>query len=202
MDLSLEYYPTPDGFSHYLAWEMDQHDVIVTGDAYEPMVGDGAIVRAFPELQWRTNDLDPRWPATTHLDATRLEAWEPCDWVITNPANTCAFAAVDLALRFARVGVIMHLRASVHEVLRTGSRRTWFRDHRPTGILWLPRFAYQRSKSTGKWTTDSVCACWVIWLNNYPGQFIDYAPEWVIDELDAETPNYRRRMDAAMESPQ
>lgn len=39
-------------------------------------------------------------------------------------------------------------------------------EHTPTGILWLPRFAYQRSKKTGKWTTDSVCACWVVWLKD------------------------------------
>ncbi len=73
------------------------------------------------------------------------------------------------------------------------------REHTPTGILWLPRFAYQRSKTTGKWTTDSVCACWVIWLKdpNAP-QFIRYAPESVIDELDAETPAYRARMDRLM----
>ncbi len=63
----------------------------------------------------------------------------------------------------------------------------------------LPRFAYQRSKTTGQWTTDSVCACWVIWMTD-PGapQFIRYAPEWVIDQLDAETPAYRARMDALM----
>jgi hypothetical protein len=93
----------------------------------------------------------------------------------------------------------MHLRASIHEVLKTGVRRTWMAEHQPAGILWLPRFAYQRSKTTGKWTTDSVCACWVVWLKdpNTP-QFIRYAPERVIDELDAETPAYRSRMDRLM----
>ena len=97
------------------------------------------------------------------------------------------------------MGVAMHLRASIHEVLKTGTRRTWMDRRTPTGILWLPRFAYQRSKTTGKWTTDSVCACWVIWLKDpLAPQFIRYAPEWVIDDLNAETPEYRRRMDAIM----
>jgi hypothetical protein len=75
-------------------------------------------------------------------------------------------------------------------------------DHQPTGILWLPRFAYQRSPTTGEWTTDSVCACWVVWLHPTLGgpvdQFIRYAPTWVIDALKAYEPDHRRRMDALL----
>jgi hypothetical protein len=145
---------------------------------------------------WLTNDIDTRWAADRHQDARELLYHEHVDWVVSNPPFTPALKIIERALELSRVGVAMHLRASIHEVLKTGTRRTWMRERRPHGILWLPRFAYQRSKTTGKWTTDSVCACWVIWLKdlNAP-QFIDYAPEWVIDALDRETPAYRKRMD-------
>jgi hypothetical protein len=74
-------------------------------------------------------------------------------------------------------------------------------EHLPTGILWLPRFAYQRSKTTGKWTTDNVCACWVVWVHDpdpEAPQFIGYAPEHVADDLDKETPAFRKRADSLM----
>jgi hypothetical protein len=93
----------------------------------------------------------------------------------------------------------MHLRASIHEVLKRGPQRTWMAEHRPTGLLWLPRFGYQRSRTTGKWATDSVCACWCVWLKDPAApQFIHYAPEWVLDALKRETPAYRARMDELM----
>ncbi len=202
--MEFEFYETPRAFTHWLFDEISIH-----GRIFEPCVGNGAIVEAarhhpIPDArapQWFANDLDPRWPADVHKDARDRTLWEAheFDWTVSNPPFTPALEIIDRAIEFSRVGVAMHLRASIHEVLKTGVRRTWMREHTPTGILWLPRFAYQRSKTTGKWTTDSVCACWVIWLKdpNAP-QFIRYAPESVIDELDAETPAYRARMDRLM----
>ncbi len=194
-----EFYETPRAFSHWLFAEFD-----VCGRVFEPCVGNRAILDArWPpnRVNWFTNDLDPRWPADVHKDARDRTLWEAheFDWTVSNPPFTPAIEIIDRAIEFSKVGVAMHLRASIHEVLKTGVRRTWMREHTPTGILWLPRFAYQRSKTTGKWTTDSVCACWVIWLKdpNAP-QFIRYAPESVIDELDRETPHYRERMDTLM----
>ena len=196
-DLGLEFYETPAAFTKYLFSE-----VPIRGRAFECCVGDGAILRAAPaDTLWFTNDLDARWPADVHKDARDLTLWKAheFDWTVSNPAFTPAIEIITRALEHSRIGVAMHLRASIHEVLKTGIRRTWMARNTPTGILWLPRFAYQRSKTTGKWTTDSVCACWVIWLADKTApQFIRYAPEWVIDQLDAETPEYRRRMDALM----
>lgn len=207
MPHDFEFYETPDAFSAYLFREMVNHWPI-QGRLFEPCVGSGAIVRAHQALTngretWATNDLDLRWPADSHVDARAIRGpWresEPIDWTISNPPFTPALEIIERALEYSRIGVAMHLRASIHEVLKTGERRTWMSRHTPTGILWLPRFAYQRSKTTGKWTTDSVCACWVIWLKDPAArQFIRYAPEWVIDALDAETPAYRKRMDAIM----
>lgn len=195
---SFEFFQTPTAFTKYLCAE-----VSISGQCFAPCVGSGAIIKAFsaqgPRCDWRTNDLDPRWSAETHLDATEADAWpDDIDWTVDNPPFTPALEIIEHAIARSRVGVAMHLRASIHEVLKTGKRRTWMREHTPTGMLWLPRFAYQRSKTTGKWTTDSVCACWVIWMKDRSDQFIRYAPEWVLDALDRETPGYRASMDRIM----
>ncbi len=205
-----EFYETPQAFGSYLFRTVD-----IRGRLFEPCVGAGAIIRAHGDpTVWRTNDLDPRHPADTHLDAEQPACWAaagPIDWTVTNPHFSGWMKVLQLALEHSRVGVALHLRASVHEVLRTtaqrkkdgtprkrsADRRTFMRRHTPTGILWLPRFGYQRSITTGKWSTDSVCACWVVWVKDPArAQFIDYAPEWVLEALDAETPEYRACMDA------
>lgn len=202
----LEFYETPAPFVRYLFSEVPIH-----GRVFECCAGDGAIVDAqragrsaqdADDCSWITNDIDPRWTSGMNGDATKIETWDavgPVDWTVSNPPFTPAIEIITLALEHSRVGVAMHLRASIHEMLKTGVRRTWMARHTPTGILWLPRFAYQRSKTTGKWTTDSVCACWVIWLRDQAApQFIRYAPEWVVNQLDDETPAYRKRMDVVM----
>lgn len=203
-----EFYETPAAFTR---WLFDRVDI--QGNVFEPCAGSGAIVDCRPLLtgpngrnqrRWLTNDLDARWPATWHEDAVARTVWESAekyglDWTVTNPPFSPAIDILARALCFSRVGVAMHLRASIHEVLKTGVRRTWMATHKPSGILWLPRFAYQRSKTTGLWTTDSVCACWVVWLRDPTApQFIDYAPEWVIDELKRDEPAYRASMDRLM----
>jgi hypothetical protein len=206
--MDFEFYETPQTFTRYLFREMRKIEPIC-GTVCEPCVGSGAIPRAAATLhdelgriwtpdQWVTNDLDPRWSAGAHEDARRWMPSGHVDWSVGNPPFTPAVEIINQTLEYSRVGVAMHLRASIHEVLKTGIRRTWLNFRQPSGILWLPRFAYQRSKTTGKWTTDSVCACWVIWLKGNPLQFIRYAPEWVLDELEAETPAYRKRMDQIM----
>lgn len=229
-----EFYETPSAFTRWLFTVMAHWGTPIVGNVFEPCVGSGAIIRAAAlrekefgvPNQWISNDLDPRWSgADYNEDATAerlwcrqgIEAIGGIDWTVTNPPFTPAIDIATHALKYSRVGVALHLRASIHEVLKTGVRRTWMAEHTPTGILWLPRFAYQRSKTTGDWTTDSVCACWVVWLKPSiavqcgPGhpdfgkavakpapQLIRYAPESVIDELNAETPEYRARMDHLM----
>jgi hypothetical protein len=216
--INFEFYETPDAFVRWLFRELAHLRSPIIGTAFEPCVGDGAIIKAAAlrpqefgvKNHWMTNDLDPRWPADFHLDARARDLWlrttaflrdtgRTLDWTVANPPFTPALDIITAALEYSRIGVAMHLRASIHEVLKTGNRRTWMATHTPTGILWLPRFAYQRSKTTGKWTTDSVCACWVVWLKDpLIPQFIRYAPESVIDELDAFTQAYRERMDRIM----
>lgn len=152
----------------------------------------------------------------------------PIDWVVTNTAFSIWRQVAELGLEYATEGVALYLRASVHEVSkgkrprqpkRTRTKRgepttvvetvqpqpragrAWMTEHTPTGILWLPRFGHQRSGKTGKWATDNVCTCWVIWRKgsalDFP-QFLTYAPAHVLDALDAETPLFRQRMDRIM----
>ena len=198
MSNQFEYFATPAAFTTWLFAEMAHQGMPIVGRLFEPCVGDGAIVRAAAHNEWVTNDLDPRWPADHHFDAAGPWPLDTVDWTVTNPPFTLALKIIDRALVYSRVGVAMHLRASIHEVLKTGVRRRWMGDHLPTGILWLPRFAYQRSPTTGKGTTDSMCACWVVFLKDHPRQFISYAPESLIDALDVQTATYRRSIDAIM----
>lgn len=209
-----EFFETPQAFTRFLFVSMKAMETPICGNVFEPCSGSIAIPQAYATLKniappaverWLTNDLDPRWAADHNLDAATPECWSTVarrarlDWVVTNPPFSKALAIADQALLAARVGVALHLRASIHEVLKTGVRRTWMANNTPTGILWLPRFAYQRSKTTGSWSQDSVCACWVIWLKDQAApEFIRYAPTWVLDELEQETPIYRERMDRVM----
>jgi hypothetical protein len=203
-----EWYPTPGAFTRYLFDTME-----IRGRILAPCHGDGSIQRdslVCPDAsggaarQWITNDIDPRWPADHHVDATAETLWRQLetdgvdvDWVIDNPAFTIAIEVIEHALSTARVGVAMHLRASIHEVLKKGPRRTWMARNPPTGILWLPRFGFQRSPKSGKWSQDSCCSCWVIWLTDpTPGkQFIEYCPERYLVQLHRDTPAYRARVD-------
>lgn len=204
--IDYEFYETPEAFTRYLfracPW--------IEGRLFEPCVGSGAIPRVAVETStpavlrddWYINDLDPRWPADSHLDAREAVLWadvEP-EWTVTNPPFSPVMEILPHALQYSRKGVAMHLRASIHEPTKTGVRRSFMREHPPSQILWLPRFGYQRSKKTGEWSTDSVCACWVIWdrTGSKPDQVIRYADEQCLVELAEETPKYRARMDALM----
>lgn len=198
----MEFYETPGAFTRWLF-----RHVLIEGTCLEPCVGSGAIVRdsfgvnppdvGLPDRQWITNDLDPAWKANHHQDAAHPGFWEAdrTDWCVSNPAFTPAIAIIDQALDQVEIGVAMHLRLSIHEPLQTGTRRSFMRLHPPSEILFLPRFAYQRSPKTGKWTTDSMTACWVVWYKSGERQAIHYAPEQVFTELAAETEAYRTRMD-------
>jgi hypothetical protein len=197
-----EFYETAEPFTRWLNQWTAEHGWPIEGDILEPCCGARAIPRALvrPNQRWFLNDLDPRWSAA-QKDATQPAAWlpwTPLDWTVTNPPFTQAVPILAHALAHSRVGVAMYLRLSIHEPLKTGERRSFFADHKPTAVLVLPRFAHQRSKKTGAWTTDSMTSCWCVWIRGESRQFIDYAPESVIDELDAFTPAYRDRMDALM----
>lgn len=208
-DHDFEFYETAECFTRYLLDVLRRRCAdggIHNRVCYEPCAGNGAIVRAANSAggrqhghasKWLTNDLDPRWRADSNVDATEPLAWSfPIDWTISNTPFTQAIPIADQAIRASRYGVALYLRASIHEPLKEGERRTWFSEHPPTGIVWLPRFAHQRSRAKGIWSTDSMTSCWVIWEKGRRDQFIEYAPASVLEELEAETPSYRSQMDA------
>lgn len=196
---NFEFFETPATLTRYL---FSTHDI--RGVIYEPCVGSGAIVRAsatspgHEDRHWITNDLDARWPADGHDDAAADRAWSaPCDWVVTNTPFSAWHEIAEQALRRARVGVALYLRLSAHEPAKS-DWRDWWQRHAPTSVDVCPRFAHQRSKKSGEWATDTVTCCWTVWDKRASGQRIRYAPAWVLDELAAETPDFRARMDALM----
>jgi hypothetical protein len=199
--IDYEFYETAEAFMRCLVNVLGRRcNGGLTGrNCFEPCVGNGAIVRAAGVGEWDTNDLDSRWPASTHVSATcasTFERFKPIDWTVSNTPFTYAIPIASQALAASRIGVALYLRVSIHEVLKEGVRRAWFAQHPPTGIVFLPRFAHQRSRAKGIWSTDSMTSCWVIWHKGTTAQFIEYAPESVLDELEAETPHYREQMDA------
>lgn len=195
-----EFYETAEPFTRWLFSYWRAHMRGINGRCFEPCVGNGAIVRASGHGHWFTNDLDTRWPADVHKCATDETLWRAheFDWTATNPPFTLAVPILKHALKYSRVGVAMYLRLSIHEPLKEGDRRSFFRENRPTAMLTLPRFAHQRSRARGIWSTDSMTSCWCVWDKRETKQVIDYPPTSVLDDLAAFTPIYRERMDALM----
>lgn len=216
--MNFEFYETPIAFTTYLQRALRRAGLPdISGRIAEPCVGSGAIIRGIDkgyeqgngivvrrrDIEWCLADLDPRWVETPE-DATKLETWQRLssggrlDWVVSNPPFTQAIPIIQHAQQHASY-VAMHLRSTIHEPLKRGVGRTWLRDRPPTAVFFLPRFAYQRSKTTGKWATDSAAACWCVWAPSYAdedAQVIDYADEQCFEDLKAETKGYRARMDA------
>lgn len=206
--LGLEFYETPETHTQWLFNEID-----ICGTVLDPCAGNSAVRRgagsmfvpwsARPgERTWIENDLDPYWGHVSKADASSPLFWssirQRVDWVVTNPAFSIAMDVLAGAIQAARFGVALYLRASIHEPLETGIRRTFFAHHPPTGILWLPRFGYQRSPKFGSWATDSVTSCWCIWQARAHTQFIRYAPDALLRASKVERTFYRARMDALM----
>lgn len=204
-----EFYETPETFTRALIRTLLDRGFPIAGRLCEPCVGSGAIVRAFASLPvapswpitgWHLNDLDPRWAAIadTTADATDPAWWAtlgPIEWIVTNPPYSQARTIADLAIRAARVGVAMHVRLSALETLKGDPG--WWAAHEPTGLILLPRFAYQRSRRSGEWQTDSVTSAWVVWTAPDVRPFVPafFAFPDVVAEIDAETPGHRARMD-------
>lgn len=199
-----EFYETSEAFTGYLIDVLRRRcdGGLIGRNCFEPCVGNRAIVRVAEAADvgfWDTNDLDAHWSANTHGDATNAATFQrtgSIDWTVSNTPFTHAIPIATRALAASRVGVALYLRASIHEVLKEGIRRSWFAANPPTGIVWLPRVAHQRSRAKGIWSTDSMTSCWVIWHKGATEQFIEYAPESVLDALESETPRYREQMDA------
>lgn len=208
----LEFYETPEAHTRWLFGHVG-----IVGTVFDPCAGSGAIRRAaegvYPltapsqQRTWIEADIDPHWrrPGLEQWDATSPIVWEGMrrriDWVVTNTPFSKLIEIADLALEAVRHsgGVALHARISINEPLETGPRRTWMHRHTPHRIMFLPRFAYQRSPKTGAYMTDSAACCWLVWYRDSLKPYrLHYAPEDVIAAAHAERAAYRARMDALM----
>ncbi len=196
-----DWYPTPSPFTRFLQRTMKSVGHPIQGRMFAPCVGDGAIIRAWhpgPSDLWRTNDLDTRWPAGTHGDATDPSIWQFVDWTVDNPPFEAFLPIVLNALRFSTVGVAMHLRISVNERLKEDEDRIrLLKQFPPTGQIFLPRWAYRRSKKSGDWSTDSVISAWFVWLQGEPDfQFMRWPDDQLMAEIDKDyVQHYRDLVD-------
>jgi hypothetical protein len=207
--LSYEWYPTPHPYTRWMVKEVTALLGGFRGTILDPMAGNNDIINAMMACEDRlcrpkfvATDLDPSWGLPVY-DATQPDVYREYrpDWSITNPSFKVALPALDRMLKQSREGVIMYHRCTLKEPLKVpGLGRSLFRDTPPNLTLWCPRFAHQRSKTKGNWSTDSATCVWSIWINEDPQRIYGdkWPPDSVFDELKAYTPQYREDVDALM----
>lgn len=166
-----DWYPTPSW-----ATQMLINRVELRGFVLECCSGDGAIANALKTSKPKahlvtTNDLDQKWDADFHGDATDPAWWEDqnCNWVVTNPPFTVAEKIVPLAVKHAFNGVAMLLRLSYLEPC--GGRYGFLAERPPSTLIVLPRISF-----TGDGKTDSVTCAWMVWERNAPNQQVVIVP--------------------------
>lgn len=157
-----DYYPTPGWMTRSL---LHFHPAIKGATVLEPCSGQDHITTVLRAAGCPvvTNDIDPRHPASLHLDATQGELWrlQPFDWtgcvewVITNPPFNVAMPILERAWQHAAVGVAFLLRKTFLEP--TDERGPWLSEHPPTRMIGMPRYSF---RGTG---SDSVSCDWYIW---------------------------------------
>jgi hypothetical protein len=158
---SHDFYETPP---HYLQ-ALFAH-IAYPARVYEPCVGKGAIADYLVShgVAVRTNDIDHKRWADTHLDVTDIYQWEKHRWCITNPPFRAIDAIVGNALGYCR-NVVTLARLSFLEP--TVRRRALFEDRPPRMVIVLPRYCF-RLNDQGKRATDSVTCAWVGWGPDVP----------------------------------
>ena len=120
-----EFFETPRAFTRYL---FRRYQVPIGSRLFGPTAGNLAIPRVASEFgadDWIVNDLDPRWMVDHHEDARKPDIWQDIEpeWTIDNPPFGPIMEILPLALAHSTKGVIFHLRASIHEPLKTKTDR-------------------------------------------------------------------------------
>lgn len=198
-----EWYQTPSCFIKWARMLLTEyHDYTPAWSAFDPCVGDGIIPQGIPAV-WKTNDLDPGWPADFQLDAGHSELWQlqhRFDLVMTNPAYRVAYPVLYYGLLVAQV-VCLHVRLSFLEPLKRDSgeaKNTLLRSFPPTTLAILPRFPYQVSANSGEPSQDNVTSAWMIWDRRATSASLAadgtanqstrllVAPDWLMDAADLE----------------
>jgi hypothetical protein len=158
--------------------------VPMNGFVLECCSGDGAIATALQNTVPKkhlveTNDLDPKWDADQHGDATDVRWWmnQTCNWVVTNPPFNVAAKILPLAFERAFNGVAMLLRLSYLEPC--AGRGRWLVKHPPTRLIVLPRISF-----TGDGKTDNVTCAWYVWeRNDYGQQSLEVVPPTIDGQI-------------------
>lgn len=212
LDRQFKFYETPEPFTAWMArevWSLAPAAFMAgVSPNCEPCVGDGAILngiraahgddparRVLSIGEWVTNDVDERRAALAHRDATDPATWAwlsalagpgGIGWTVTNPPFTLALPILEHALAYSAYGVASHVRCTLNEPLkRPGLGRSFLREHPPTMTLWLPRFPYQRSPTSGRYGSDAAPCVWLVWIKMFRDyQVVRYAPDDVIDAAD------------------
>jgi hypothetical protein len=139
------------------------HSTIRCQHVVEPACGSGAIVRVLYAAGCTviTNDLDPRQPADTHMDATSVDYWTrlrrehpEVRWVVTNLPFNVAFEAL-VPAHAAGLKLALLLRKTFLEP--TATRGPWLQEHPPDRQIGLPRHKFRGGGN------DSVSCDWYVW---------------------------------------
>jgi hypothetical protein len=193
-----EFFETPPGFTRALLRGL--HPLDLAGKTiFECAVGQQAISRVI--AQWYrtgpgrhllspvfiTNDIDPKWMADFHLDATKREVWERAlekaggriDYTITNPPFSAGFVMLPHALEFSSEGVCFHLRCTSLEP--TKGRDAFWQEtgglHIPDQLNYLPRYGFTLNDK-GKRSSDSATTAWHTWLRGDTRNEMRHHPLW------------------------
>lgn len=155
-----DFYPTPGGATVALFEDVDS--VAIRGNILEPCVGAGDMAQIIKDYRGniRTNDIDTRWRADSHEDATQDIFAPNVDWIITNPPFNVGFEILENLYIQARYGIAMFLRVTFMEP--TKKRGNWLANHPPSKIIHVPRISF-----TGDRNNDSVHCAWLIWYKGY-----------------------------------
>lgn len=211
--LSHEWYPTPEPFVSYLFRVLRKvyPDFLDADDPtifLDPCVGRGDILHAIERNKGNNSivtlgmDIDPEWGYPVH-DATQPFSSAPINrahWGITNPPFSYSFPIMQNLMNVVSRGMAVYHRCTLKEPLKGhGLGRTWFREYPPTLTLWLPRFAHQRSKTKGHWSTDSATGMWSVWILDAAESLGEMWPDdQLFIDLEEYTPQYRESVDRTM----
>ena len=160
-----DFYETPP---HYIEALVDAFPGILDHHVVEPCNGEGAISGYFDRSL--TNDIDPKRPADSHMDATKNPFWTAVQgiryassplWVVTNPPFNRAIEILEQALSaLYPVPVTFLLRLSFLEP--TLDRAPLLNRRPPDSMIVLPRYSFGLN-AKGKPGTDSVTCAWMTW---------------------------------------
>jgi hypothetical protein len=158
---TFDFYETPP---HYVT-ALQKVIGVPRGSLIEPCVGKGALIDLVKvDGIWRTNDLNPRRMAHTHLDASKVRTWrrltdsgtQPFTWGITNPPFRRMLPIVRLMLGYCRNVAVLARLSFLEPTFARGL--FWKRWTPGVEVILLPRYSF-----TGNGKSDNQTCVWLVW---------------------------------------